>query len=199
MTARPLSLLVAASLLAGCSGSDPDPDVDECVDIGGTDEEGALVLLGGSLRGFFPEVAFVHWDCEDQRMEITLSQQACDPEAAEDQLMVRLYRQDVEAGRIESGGSYSLGGETYIDVRFETPEGNVWGTCAGEAGEITFDSVGTAQGSRVAGSFDVPLSPCESAGLELPDGRVEGAFDLRVPVSYDAACPAGGDPHPRDR
>lgn len=198
MTPRLLRLLVAASLLGACGGS--DADVAECVDIDVADpDEGAVVFIDGSLRRFLPEVAFVHWDCEDQRMEITMSEQTCDPEAAEDQLMVQVYRQDVESGLIEDGGTYALGGETYIDLRFEMTEGYVWGTCAGEVGEITFDAVGTSAGSRVAASFDVPMSECASTGIDLPDGRVEGAFDLRVPVSYDTACPMGGDPHPRER
>lgn len=198
MTRSALLVSGLAAITLSCGGS--DASVEECVDISDSLDEGAVVFIGGSLRRFLPEVAFVHWDCEDQRMNIVFSQQSCDPMAAEDQVWLQIYRQDIESGLFESGGTYALGGETYLTTMFVSDEGWALGTCGEEVGEITFDSLGAAAGDRVAASFDVPTTGCwHPDGLELPDGRIEGAFDLRIPESYESACPMGGDPHPRDR
>lgn len=198
MTRGMIVLGCAAATLLACGGS--DASIEECIDISGSDENAVVVFVDGERSAFAPELALVHWDCEDQRLELYMLEQTCAEGVAQDRALIQVYREDVDSGLIESGGTYSFGGDSYLRALFITAENLAWGSCDGEAGEITFESIGTAAGSRVAGSFELPTSHCFGpAGIEPPPGRMQGSFDLRIPESYETACPMGGDPHPRDR
>ncbi len=85
-------------------------------------------------------------------------EQTCADGFAQDRVILRIYREDVDSGLVESGGTYAFGDESYLHAHFITAENQDWGRRVGEAGEITFESEGTAAGSRVAGTFELPTS-----------------------------------------
>lgn len=174
----------------GIDGSTQDAAVRPvgCIEAGV--ENQFTVQQSGGFVAVPIQSAYASWDCARGNLVIAITDGSCDL-AVGTQLQLAIASEAINT-TITVGPNFLVEApaDTFLSAAlfFRNTETNVFGTCTGTSGSVTFESLDDTAGSQLSGTFDMILTSCD--GDFDPEVFVLGGFQLELPQSFSEACPA---------